>query len=177
MEYLFIFSPGLSFNGEFKKNILHNNDNIYIGGSDRLLSASIIINKYNNIVLVGGDTCKINCMESFLTKNNPNCNVIQLISNPNTEGNILAIKKYLKINNITKGIYFLSNIYHFTRILTYYFYNNNSPDINLLFAEEILQDNNMVSDVNYSKELIYRYKSEYKGLKQYLINNSRIKYY
>lgn len=65
-------------------------------------------------------------------------------------GNINAIKKFLNVEKCKIG--FLSNFYHFNRILTYY-YNGDKPTVhpNILISEVIMGDYTNISKVSLNR--------------------------
>ncbi|OGZ62571.1 MAG: hypothetical protein A2639_02965 [Candidatus Staskawiczbacteria bacterium RIFCSPHIGHO2_01_FULL_34_27] len=91
----------------------------YSGGDVRMRAAVKIWNQYEFIIVVGGSKEKVGGMKIFLIRNNIDpTKIIQLESNPDTNGNLNALYKifdrYPKLRNCKIDI--LSNRYHGDRI-------------------------------------------------------------
>lgn len=164
-KYLFVFSPGRVDNNKFRYYDTIKNKKCYLGGETRLNSVIKCHEEYKFIVLVGGSSEKIVDMKKRLTYEGINRQkILQIMSKPNTLGNIISIKKFL--NNEKCEIGFLSNFYHFNRILTYY-YNGDKSIIhpNVVIAEIIMNNYQEISKIS-----LDRIEMECKGVVDFYKN-------
>ncbi len=149
-KYLFVFSPGNSTNNKFRYCDIIKNKECYLGGETRLNSVIKCHEEYEYIVLVCGNSTKIIDMKKKLTNNGINRKkILHIMSKPNTLGNIIAIKKFL--NNKKYEIGFLSNFYHFNRILTYYYSDNPVIHPNILISEVIINNYKDISKISLNR--------------------------
>ncbi len=105
---------------------------VYIGGEVRMKSAVKLSKNTNWIILVGGSEKKVSCMKKyilervdFIEKKRLKNRIIRIESDPDTNGNMHAIRKALGESKKYKDkLWFLTNSYHVKRTK--------------LFAKEIL---------------------------------------
>lgn len=141
-----------------------------LGGDIRMRAASNIANRYPLIIVVGGSKEKVSGMKLFLMRNSvEHHKIIRLESNPETNGNLNAIRKifdhYKKLKEYSIDI--LSNNYHGERI------KKMASDIlaglgwEFISAENFLKEESEIVEKMYFKQFKNRKKSEKQGVEDW----------
>lgn len=172
MDTLFVLCPG---NPEIKDDqvILENNDgNGYLGSQVRLDAAVKVSENVKHVVLVGGTKGRVLAMEKYLIDKGCEAEKLtKLVSEPNTLGNIWAVRLFLELfPNCRKEIGILTNSYHRERVM--------------LFAEEIFKPTGLTALVfgaedfvkpeindHFEKEMEKRLANEKRGSKEWKSGN------
>jgi hypothetical protein len=168
-KILVVLCPGDAIAG-YKFEDQPQNSKEYLGGDIRMLAAAKIGIQYKLIIVVGGSKEKVCGMKIFLIDNGVNCDkIIRLESNPDTNGNLKAIRKifdhYKSLEN--EEVTILSNDYHGNRI------KRMAADIltgikwEFISAENFLEDRSEIIHDIYSEQLKNRIKKEEQGIKDW----------
>lgn len=135
---------------DYDDYITLNKKTVYIGAKNRMKASVLIDNCTKEYLVVGGSKEKVLAMKDYLVKNNCKSKITCLVSGPSTNGNIIALNKYIE-QNITElsNVGILSNGYHFTRIFTFLYkamskYSQEHCNF-IPIVSEIILDNNVES--------------------------------
>ena len=150
----------------------------YAGGEVRMRAAVKASENADWIIVVGGSERKVSCMKDYILKRvnavenkRLKQHIIRVESNPDTNGNIHAIKKALDgIRNWEKRIVFLTSSFHMPRVKLF------TKDIlkTSLRQAQFLEAENIVKGpalANLSKEKSLREKLEKQGLQDWQNGN------
>ena len=152
-------------------------NSLYLGGQVRMEAAVDIVQFVQNFIVVGGSEIKVTGMRDYLlrelqkeTKENEiTPKIIRIESEPDTNGNLWAIKRWIKnykIKFLGKRIGILTNFYHLPRTIRlskdilpeYYFIP--------LVAESLITRHQSTYSF-YPKEFLLRICSEVDGLRDW----------
>ena len=158
-----------------EKNIETSYKEIYLGGSIRMQAAVDIRKKTIKYIVVGGSKHKVDVMKQYLVKENINNNdIIRIESNPDTNGNLFAVKKILKqygkLKYIEgKKIGIMTNAYHIPRamrMVTDIFADVENLHFVPLVAEAIITKHHP-DYLLYPQEFLARMHKEINGLRDW----------
>lgn len=152
---------------DLEKDKQEKNTQIYLGGDVRMQAAVQIASQTEFLIVVGGSKPKVDDMKNFLVQefekikisNIPD--IIRIESDPDTLGNLWAIKKSgIKLND---GVGILTNFYHLPRSIR--ISNEVFPRIAFIpLAAESLLNMKQSTFPLFKKEFILRISREINGL-------------
>ncbi len=152
-----------------KKNSLE-----YLGGQIRMDAAVDLAERVEVFIVVGGSQKKVDDMKKYIQENlrKKGANVppiIRIESDPDTNGNLQAIKKVLKdhsLNFKNSEVAILTNFYHIPRSLR--FAADIFPEYNFIpLAAESLIIQHQPTYTLYSKEFLLRISDDIDGLRDW----------
>jgi len=140
---------------------------LYLGSEDRMKAAIMKANEFQEVILVGGSESKVTAMYIYFKKKINHEKLICLVSEPDSTGNLAAVKLYLKETIFNSNITIISNKYHLPRLkLIWQSLYNSNVNLECIDAETILKKENEVESL-YKKELEKREIKENEGCKDW----------
>lgn len=169
---VFVLCPG-NPRIEDGKIILQESDEYgYLGSSIRLDAAvQLCYNKdITHLFLLGGSESKVKAMQFYILqqlKSNADLpEIVLLISEPNTSGNLKAINKVLQESKCSHDkIGILSNFYHQPRIMTLASEIIKNVRVIPIVAESLVHSSPSIEmNIHMNRELMKRIKNEIQGI-------------
>ncbi len=145
-------------------------DDLYVGGEIRMKAALQLLSKYDFVIFIGESRDKLNHVKQHLAlKYIPQNKIVYLLSNPDTNGNLQALSKFLDECNIDNSFHidFLSNQYHEERLTLMAKTIIKKNEWNFIAAESLEKEEAVNAENIYKESYNKRLKFEKKGIEDW----------